>query len=149
AYSHFIQELFKLGARKIGVSTLPPIGCLPASITIFGEDSNECVDKMNKVAEYFNKNLNATSLTLKSKLSGLNLVVLDIYKPLYDLVQKPTDYGFFEARKACCGTGLVETSFLCNKESPGTCKNASEYVFWDGFHPSEAANKLLADDLLV
>ncbi|GKA93840.1 GDSL esterase/lipase [Tanacetum coccineum] len=149
AYSHFIQELYKLGARKIGVSTLPPIGCLPASITIFGEDSNECVDKMNKVAEYFNKKLNATSLTLKSKLSGLNLVVLNIYKPLYDLTQKPTDYGFFEARKACCGTGLVETSFLCNKESPGTCKNASEYVFWDGFHPSEAANKLLADDLLA
>ena len=87
------QELYKLGARKIGVSTLPPIGCLPASITIFSEDSNKCVDKMNKVAEYFNKKLNATSLTLKSKLSGLNIVVLDIYKPLYDLVQKPTDYG--------------------------------------------------------
>ncbi|PWA34952.1 GDSL esterase/lipase [Artemisia annua] len=105
--------------------------------------------QMNKVAEYFNKKLNATSLALKSKLSGVNIVVLDIYKPLYDLVQKPTDYGFFEARKACCGTGLVETSYLCNKESPGTCKNASEYVFWDGFHPSEAANKLISDDLLV
>ncbi|KAI3822801.1 hypothetical protein L1987_10399 [Smallanthus sonchifolius] len=149
AYSHFVQELYQLGARKIGVSTLPPIGCLPASITIFSEDSNECVTKMNSVAEYFNKMLNATSLTLKSKLSGLNLVVLDIYQPLLDLIQKPTDYGFFEARKACCGTGLVETSYLCNKESPGTCKNASEYVFWDGFHPSEAANKILADDLLV
>ncbi|KAK1429174.1 hypothetical protein QVD17_11378 [Tagetes erecta] len=149
AYSHFIQELYHLGARKIGVTTLPPIGCLPASITLFGEDSNECVTKMNLVAENFNKMLNATSQTLKSKLSGLNLVVLDIYHPLFDLIQKPTDYGFFEARKACCGTGLVETSFLCNKESPGTCKNASEYVFWDGFHPSEAANKILANDLLV
>nr|GEY20997.1 GDSL esterase/lipase At5g22810 [Tanacetum cinerariifolium] len=116
--SDFVQNyyvnplLYKV--YTIGVSMLPPIGCLPASITIFGEDSNECVDKMNKVAEYFNKNLNATSLTLNSKLSGLNLVVLDIYKPLYDLVQKTTDYGFFEARKACCGTGLVETSFLCS-----------------------------------
>ncbi|KAK9079134.1 hypothetical protein SSX86_000804 [Deinandra increscens subsp. villosa] len=149
AYSDFVQELYRLGARKIGVSTLPPIGCLPASITLFGEDSNECVTKMNSVAEYFNKKLNATSLTLKSKLSGLNLVVLDIYHPLFDLVNKPGDFGFFEARKACCGTGLVETSFLCNKESPGTCKNASEYVFWDGFHPSEAANKIISDDLLV
>ncbi|XP_076936210.1 GDSL esterase/lipase At5g03820-like [Bidens hawaiensis] len=149
AYSHFIEELYGLGARKIGVSTLPPLGCLPASITLFGEDSNECVTKMNTVAEYFNKKLNETSLTLNSKLSGLNIVVLDIYHPLFDLIQKPTDFGFFEARKACCGTGLVETSFLCNKESPGTCKNASEYVFWDGFHPSEAANKILADDLIV
>nr|GEV37957.1 GDSL esterase/lipase [Tanacetum cinerariifolium] len=111
-----------LGARKIGVSMLPPIGCLPASITIFGEDSNECVDKMNKVAEHFNKNLNAASLTLKSKLSGLNLVVLDIYKPLYDLVQKPTDYGFFEARKACCGENLGFTSYpppILSKEANG------------------------------
>ncbi|KAG8371212.1 hypothetical protein BUALT_Bualt13G0063800 [Buddleja alternifolia] len=70
-------------------------------------------------------------------------------QPLHDLVTKPTDYGFFEARKACCGTGLLETSILCNSESPGTCKNASEYVFWDGFHPSEAANKKLSDDLLA
>ena len=57
--------------------------------------------------------------------------------------------GFFEARKACCGTGLLETSILCNHKSIGTCANASEYVFWDGFHPSEAANKVLADDLLT
>lgn len=57
--------------------------------------------------------------------------------------------GFFEARKACCGTGLVETSILCNSKSAGTCANASEYVFWDGVHPSEAANKLLSDDLLA
>lgn len=57
--------------------------------------------------------------------------------------------GFFESRKACCGTGLVETSILCNAKSPGTCKNATEYVFWDGFHPSEAANKIISDDLLA
>lgn len=57
--------------------------------------------------------------------------------------------GFFEARKACCGTGLVETSILCNAESSGTCRNASEYVFWDGFHPTDAANKILSDDLLT
>ncbi|KAD2262716.1 hypothetical protein E3N88_41531 [Mikania micrantha] len=93
AYSRFIEELYRLGARKIGVSTLPPIGCLPASITLFGEDSNDCVTKMNSAAEYFNKMLNLTSLSLKSKLSGLNLVVLDIYHPLFDLIQKPGDYG--------------------------------------------------------
>jgi len=57
--------------------------------------------------------------------------------------------GFAEARKACCGTGLIETSILCNKLSIGTCANASQYVFWDGFHPSEAANKLLADGLVA
>ncbi|GFP87502.1 GDSL esterase/lipase at5g22810 [Phtheirospermum japonicum] len=81
---------------------------------------------MNKVAVSFNNKLNLTSQKLQAKLSGLNLVVLDIYQPLLDLVTNPTNYGFFEARKACCGTGLVETSILCNAKSPGTCKNATE-----------------------
>ncbi|GFP98028.1 GDSL esterase/lipase at5g22810 [Phtheirospermum japonicum] len=137
SYSEFAQELYNLGARKIGVTTLPPLGCLPAVITIFGEDSNECVEKMNKVAVSFNNKLNLTSQKLQAKLSGLNLVVLDIYQPLLDLVTNPTNYG------------LVETSILCNAKSPGTCKNATEYVFWDGFHPSQAANKILSDDLLA
>ncbi|KAK0606367.1 hypothetical protein LWI29_036925 [Acer saccharum] len=149
SYSIFIQNLYQLGARKIGVTTLPPLGCLPAAITVFGSHSNECVDKLNDNAVSFNNKLNATSLSLQKKLSGLNLVVLDIYQPLHDLVTKPSDNGFVEARRACCGTGLLETSILCNKKSIGTCANASQYVFWDGFHPSEAANKILADDLLT
>uniref|UniRef100_A0A6N2L4R8 GDSL esterase/lipase n=1 Tax=Salix viminalis TaxID=40686 RepID=A0A6N2L4R8_SALVM len=149
SYTDFIKDLYKLGARKIGVTSLPPLGCLPAAVTIFGSDSNECVAKLNKVAVSFNNKLNSTAQSLVNKLSGLNMLVFDIYQPLYDLVTKPADFGFVEARKACCGTGLVETSILCNAESPGTCANASEYVFWDGFHPSEAANKILADDLLT
>lgn len=87
------QELYGLGARKIGVATLPPLGCLPASITIFGSDSNECVAKLNKAAISFNNKLNVTSQNLQNKLSNLTLVVLDIYQPLYDLVTKPAANG--------------------------------------------------------
>ncbi|KAF7823300.1 GDSL esterase/lipase [Senna tora] len=145
----FFKNLYALGARRIGVTTLPPMGCLPASITIFGSGSNDCVSRLNNDAVNFNRKLNTTSQNLKKWFPDLILVVLDIYQPLYDLVTKPSENGFFEARKACCGTGLVETSILCNHKSIGTCANASEYVFWDSFHPSEAANKVLADDLLI
>ncbi|KAI4373574.1 hypothetical protein MLD38_011688 [Melastoma candidum] len=97
----------------------------------------------------FLQNYYINPLLYKNNLSNLTLVVLDIYQPLLDIVTNSSDYGFAEARRACCGTGLVETSILCNPKSEGTCKNASQYVFWDGFHPSEATNKILADDLLV
>ncbi|XP_038719301.1 GDSL esterase/lipase At5g22810 [Tripterygium wilfordii] len=149
SYAEFIQNLYGLGARRIGVTTLPPLGCLPAAITLSGHGSNECVPKFNDVAVSFNDKVNVTSQSLQKKLSGLNLVVFDIYQPLYDLVTKPADNGFAEARRACCGTGMIETAVLCNQKSIGTCANASEYVFWDGFHPSEAANKILADNLLT
>ncbi|XP_020214447.1 GDSL esterase/lipase At5g22810 [Cajanus cajan] len=149
SYSNFIQGLYALGARRIGVTSLPPIGCLPASITLFGARKNECLTGLNSDAINFNEKLNTTSQNLQNMLPGLNLVVLDIYQPLYDLVTMPFENGFFEARKACCGTGLIETSILCNKKSIGTCANASGYVFWDGFHPTEAANKFLADQLIA
>lgn len=59
--------------------------------------------------------------------------------------------GFVEARKGCCGTGTVETtSLLCNPKSlGGTCSNSTQYVFWDSVHPSEAANQVLADALIL
>ncbi|XP_073157884.1 GDSL esterase/lipase At5g03820-like [Henckelia pumila] len=147
-YSSFIQNLYHLGARRIGVTSLPPTGCLPAAITLFGLGSNQCVARLNQDAVSFNNKLNATSQNLKARLPGLKLVVFDIYSPLMDMIEKPTDSGFFDARKACCGTGTIETSFLCNERSIGTCSNATQYLFWDGFHPSEAANQRLAQSLL-
>lgn len=88
-----VQDLYMLGARKIGVTTLPPLGCLPAAITIFGADSNLCVTRLNNDAVSFNNKLNATSQGLTKRLRGLNLVVLDIYQPLYNLVVNPSDNG--------------------------------------------------------
>ncbi|GAA0152501.1 hydrolase [Lithospermum erythrorhizon] len=149
SYTTFVQKMYGLGAKRIGVTNLPPMGCLPAAITLFGGGSNECVSRLNQDAVLFNNKLKSTSQDLKNKLPGLKLVVFDIYSPLLSLITNPTDTGFFESRRACCGTGTIETSFLCNSRSVGTCSNATEYVFWDGFHPSEAANEYLAQSLVV
>ncbi|XP_020257242.1 GDSL esterase/lipase At5g22810-like [Asparagus officinalis] len=149
SFTAFAQNLYSLGARKMGVTSLPPLGCLPATITLFGEGSNNCVARLNRDAVNFNRKLNAAGNALKRAHPGLKLVVFDIYNPLLDLIKNTSDNGFFEARKACCGTGTIETSLLCNEKSPGTCANATGYVFWDSVHPSEAANKVLADSLLL
>uniref|UniRef100_A0A5B7A5W5 Putative GDSL esterase/lipase APG n=1 Tax=Davidia involucrata TaxID=16924 RepID=A0A5B7A5W5_DAVIN len=149
-FSSFIQDLYGLGARKIGVTSLPPLGCLPAAITLFGFHENGCVSRINTDAQGFNKKINSAAANLQKQLPGLNLVIFDIFKPLYDLVHSPSNSGFAEARRGCCGTGTVETTiFLCNPHSIGTCANASQYVFWDSVHPSQAANQVLADALIV
>ncbi|PPD72617.1 hypothetical protein GOBAR_DD30477 [Gossypium barbadense] len=122
-----LYNLYELGARRIGVTTLPPLGCLPAAITAFGHGSNQCVARLNNNAISFNNKLNHRSQS-----------------PLYTIITKPDEN---EVRRACCGTGLLETSILCNQHSIGTCSNASQYVFWDSFHPTEAAKKILATNL--
>jgi len=82
-----------LGARKIGVTSLPPLGCLPAAITLFGDGSNVCVARLNKDAVNFNKKLGAAGDALKKAHPGLKLVIFDIYNPLLDLIKKPSNSG--------------------------------------------------------
>lgn len=147
-FTSFVEGLYGLGARRIGVTSLPPTGCLPASITLFGGGGG-CVERLNNDSLTFNKKLEAASDAVRKRHPDLKLVVFDIYTPLLDLVSNPTKAGFFEPRRACCGTGTIETSLLCNQGAPGTCANATGYVFWDGFHPTDAANKVLADALLL
>ncbi|KAL0680540.1 hypothetical protein Bca4012_047387 [Brassica carinata] len=89
-YSTFVQNLYNLGARRIGVTTLPPLGCLPAVITMFGgAGNNTCVERLNRDVVSFNTKLNNTSMYLANKLPGLKLVVLDIYNPLLSMVMNP------------------------------------------------------------
>lgn len=85
SYSNFVQSLYNLGARRIGVTSLPPFGCLPATITLFGGGSNQCITRLNQDAASFNNKLNSTSQNLRNSLPGLKLVVFDIYQPLMDL----------------------------------------------------------------
>ncbi|KAF5745524.1 GDSL esterase/lipase APG [Tripterygium wilfordii] len=150
SFTSFVKGLYGLGARKLGVTSLPPLGCLPAAITLFGFHEPGCVSRINTDVQQFNKKINSASQTLQKQLPGLKIVIFDIFKPLYDIVKSPSKYGFKEAKRGCCGTGTVETTvFLCNPKSPGTCPNATEYVFWDAVHPSEAANQALADTLII
>ncbi|KAF5956915.1 hypothetical protein HYC85_004140 [Camellia sinensis] len=145
-----VDKLYNLGARRIGVTSLPPLGCVPLAITLFGMHESGCVSRINNDAQSFNKMINSSATNLQKQLPGLKIVVFDIYKSLYDLVKTPSNYGFAEARRGCCGTGIIETTWLlCNPKSIGTCRNATEYVFWDSVHPSQAANQLLANALIL
>lgn len=149
-FTNFVKDLYGLGARRIGVTSLPPLGCLPAVRTLFGYHEKGCVANINTDAQTFNKKVNAAATQLGKQLPGLKIVIFDIFQPLYNLVKDPSSQGFAEATRGCCGTGTVETTvLLCNPKSIGTCNNASQYVFWDSVHPSEAANRVLADALIL
>ncbi|XP_019430313.1 PREDICTED: GDSL esterase/lipase APG-like [Lupinus angustifolius] len=93
SFTRFINDLYGLGGRKIGVASLPPLGCLPATRTLFGFHDNGCVSRIKNDAQRFNKKLNSAATNLQKQLPGLKIVVFDIFKPLYDLVHPPSKYG--------------------------------------------------------
>ena len=90
-----MQRLYSLGARRIGVTSLPPMGCLPASVTMFGGGNPGCVERLNNDSLTFNRKLGAAADAVKRRRPDLKLVVFDIYQPLLDLVNNPTSAGTY------------------------------------------------------
>lgn len=88
-----LQQVYEVGARKIGVTSLPPTGCLPAARTLFGFHEKGCVARLNSDAQQFNKKLNSAASKLQKQYSGLKIVVFDIFTPLYELIQSPAKSG--------------------------------------------------------
>ncbi|PON93932.1 Lipase [Trema orientale] len=145
--SDFIKDLYQLGARRIGVFGTPPIGCVPSQRTLGGGLFRVCAEEYNEAAILFNSKISATLDSLKSKLPNSRLVYVDIYNPLLELILNPQKYGFDQVDKGCCGTGALEVAILCNPLTP-PCENPSSRIFWDSYHPSEAAYKILVPQLL-
>ncbi|KAK6932637.1 GDSL lipase/esterase [Dillenia turbinata] len=134
------QGLWDEGARKIVVAGLPPMGCVPAVITIHSSKTQGCYEDYNTVAQAFNDKLQDELSNMQNKLAsdGAKIVYIDIFKPLDDIIKNYTKNGYDVPDSGCCGTGLIETSFMCNRAA-SLCTDASKYVFFDSIHPTEKA----------
>ena len=82
-----------MGARYIILLDLPPLGCLPAQISLHGKGKPGCVQEINDVAVKFNQVLQAKVNSLKLELHGGRLLYLDTYNPLSSYVHDPNQYG--------------------------------------------------------
>ncbi|KAI4368145.1 hypothetical protein MLD38_016736 [Melastoma candidum] len=147
----FIQGLWSQGARRIAVVGLPPMGCLPIMITLISDRAaiqRDCKDQFSSVARDYNSLLQAELRSMQVGLAahGARIYYADIYGPLFDMVRRSDVYGFVETSNGCCGTGLLEASFLCNPKT-FVCSDVSKYVFWDSIHPTERTYYLLFKEL--
>ncbi|XP_054808334.1 GDSL esterase/lipase EXL3-like [Prosopis cineraria] len=140
----FLQELYGLGARRIGVFNIPVLGCVPSQRTIEGGLQRECSEFANQAAALFNSKLSSLIDTLHKNLPDARLVYLDSYTPFLHMLQRPAQYGFEVIEKGCCGSGNIEVSILCNPYTLEMCSNDKNYIFWDSYHPTEKAYSILA-----
>ncbi|GLU23827.1 hypothetical protein SLE2022_398030 [Rubroshorea leprosula] len=143
----FINQLYQLGARKIAITGLPPMGCVPLERTtniLFGSN---CIEEYNNVAMDFNKKLQGSIMKLTKEHDGIQLVLANIYDILSEMIDNPNSFGFEDVETACCGTGYIEMGYMCNRTNLFTCSDANKYMFWDSFHPTQKTNSIVADYL--
>lgn len=139
------ERIYQLGARKILFNGIAPLGCIPAQRV---KNGGSCLKDVNRWVKKFNISLKKLlqELNSNSGLPGFNIRFLDSYHSVMELIKNPTAYGFNVSDTPCCSVDTAIGQF-CLPNSD-VCANRSEYVFWDAFHPTDAANVVLADMFL-
>ncbi|EEF39819.1 zinc finger protein, putative [Ricinus communis] len=136
-----ISDLINEGARRISVTGLPPMGCLPVVITLFSHDAileRGCIEYFSSIGKQYNQMLQNELSLMQSRLSnlGVKIGISDAYGPLTNMIQGAASPAFDVVNAGCCGTGYLEAGILCNPKSL-VCPDTSKYVFWDSIHPTE------------
>ncbi|GAA0146669.1 hydrolase [Lithospermum erythrorhizon] len=144
---NFVMELFGLRCRKMAISGVPSIGCLPIQLTAKSPLLRRCIHEENLDAQSFNRKLRKLLQTLQEMLPSCTLLHSDVFTPLMDMIKNPEVYGFVETRRGCCGSGVVEVGPLCSKHT-AVCTDPSRHIFFDIIHPCEATYKYITDALV-
>ncbi|KAJ1386093.1 SGNH hydrolase superfamily [Sesbania bispinosa] len=144
--SQQIKNLYNLNVRKMVVTGLAPIGCAPHYLWQYGSQNGECVEQINDMAVEFNFVMRYMVEKLSAELSDANIIFCDVFEGSMDIIKNHERYGFNVTSEACCGFGKYKGWFMCLSPEMA-CNNASNHIWWDQFHPTDAVNAILADNI--
>lgn len=88
-----VQTLYNLGARKIALAALGPIGCIPYQLTLRLRRNGQCDPKVNGEAQQFNSGVLGMVNSLNANLPGAKFIILDAYKGVTDMIANPAAHG--------------------------------------------------------
>lgn len=129
-----IGKLYAGGARHVLVLNAPDIGRTPlvsaqgavASATASGASAQ------------FNTGLATQLAAIRTASPGLTIYTVDLGALNAQVVANPSAFGFTNVSAPCVVTA-----------PPSLCSTPSTFFYWDGFHPTEAAGKLVAQRVLT
>ncbi|XLU35635.1 hypothetical protein S245_071701 [Arachis hypogaea] len=142
--SEQFQRLYKLGARKIVMFGIGPIGCTPP-ISKTQLHKGDCLEETNQIVSYFNQRLPSLLSNLTFTLPHSSFVLGHAYSIL-DAFTNPSTYGLTDAKSPCCNAWENGTAACIPLTKP--CMNPFEHFFWDGYHLTEAMYSYIASACL-
>ncbi|XP_073525449.1 uncharacterized protein [Phyllobates terribilis] len=141
-YSQQIRNLYSYGARKVALIGLGQIGCSPNELAQRSPDGKTCDQRINSANQIFNGRLKSLVDELNNDLPDGRFIYINSYNMFSDIANNAAKYGFTVTNAGCCGVGRNNGQITCLPyQTP--CQNRDEYIFWDAFHPSEAANIII------
>ncbi|KAF5183578.1 GDSL esterase/lipase [Thalictrum thalictroides] len=141
-----LKNLYNANVRRMVVMGLAPIGCAPHYLWQYNSKNGECVKEINDMVMEFNFAMRYMVQQLGQELPNLSITFCDVYEASMDIMRKREQYGFEVTTDACCGFGPYNGWILCLSPEMA-CTNASNHLWWDQFHPTDAVNSILADNV--
>ncbi|OMO97879.1 Lipase, GDSL [Corchorus capsularis] len=139
-----LKKLYSLGARKFVLMSINPLGCYPM---VKPTSEGKCIEALNQAATLFNNGLKSLIDVSNTDMPSSNLVFVNSYKIMEDIIKNPTSKGFRDADNPCCEvvpTAVFRGSGVLCKKDGNTCVDRNAHVFFDGLHPTEAVNIQIA-----
>ncbi|MED6131162.1 GDSL esterase/lipase ltl1 [Stylosanthes scabra] len=146
-YRKILLRLYELGARRIMVTGTGPLGCVPAELAQHSRNG-ECYPALQQAADLFNPQLVQLLTQLNAQLGSDVYISANAFAMNMDFIGNPQQFGFITSKVACCGQGPYNGIGLCTPAS-NLCPNRDLYAFWDPFHPSERANRIIVDRFMI
>lgn len=141
-----LGQLKAAGANYVVVYNLPDIGKTP-SATAQGAAASAGATQLSVL---YNSTLSSGLSQLSSQ--GLNVIPVNTYGLINEVVANPAAFGFSNVTDAACG--LAASSVQCGPAGSGlpytyAAGTDQSYLFADGVHPTTAAHRLLSQVVLA
>ncbi|KAF5778935.1 putative triacylglycerol lipase [Helianthus annuus] len=143
-YTKRILALYSLGLRKFLIAGIGPLGCIPNQLANNFAPPGKCASLANDLAVMFNTQLRSLVSQLNTNYTDAIFVYGNTYGAVSDIITNSRNYGFTVTDSGCCGIGRNQGEITCLPFS-APCVNRDQHVFWDAFHPTQAANRILAE----
>ena len=87
------QRLYSVGARKIFLFGVGPLGCIPSQIYQNNSPNGACVEFINSDVRLFNEATRVLARELTASLPGATVVYGNVYSLVSDIIANPATYG--------------------------------------------------------
>ncbi|BBH07964.1 SGNH hydrolase-type esterase superfamily protein [Prunus dulcis] len=141
-----IKNLYSINVMKVVVIGLAPIGCAPHYLSQYRMKDGQCVEEINDTVMEFNFVMRYMIEELREELPDSNIIFCDVFEGSMDIIKNSEHHGLNATADACCGLGEYKGFVMCLSPEMA-CSNASNHIWWDQFHPTDAVNAILADNV--